>query len=121
MGDRGSLAEMETTKPKAEIQWASAGIDHFELTSGLADHELNTYDMVKARFEKACFKVNNPFCYVRVAEDGTGPQKHTHRSIQQFYCDLTYCDGTRYARDGWKPFVPKWPYEADSGNLRVQN
>ncbi len=96
--------EMETTKPKEEIL-ASTGGDQVELTSSLDIYELNTYDMVKARFEKTCFKVNNPFCYVRVAEDGTGPQKHTHRSIQQFYCDLTYC---RKKGGQWYPFIPTW-------------
>jgi hypothetical protein len=30
---------------------------------------LNLYEQVKARFEKECFKVKNPFCYVHITEE----------------------------------------------------
>ncbi len=69
----------------------------------LIDPRLNTYDLVKAEFEKTCFKVNDPFCYVRTIGSNAKPQFFTHRSIQEFFCHLKYFFGSSY-----HPFVPRW-------------
>jgi hypothetical protein len=50
---------------------------------------LNTYEMVKARFELNNFKVKNPFIYARI-EKGYDPCLHSHVDFRNFYCDLTY-------------------------------
>ena len=50
---------------------------------------LNTYEMVKARFEEKCFKVEIPFCYARIKQ-GHDPCLHSHVDLQHYFCDLTY-------------------------------
>ena len=53
--------------------------------------ELNTYSLVKTRFEQECFKVEIPFCYARVKEGREhDPCIFSHTELRQFFCDVTY-------------------------------
>lgn len=67
----------------------------------------HTYDLVKSRFEKKCFRLNNPFCYVTIhGEDPVDYQVHTHKGIQNYFCALKYYSGA--PRHDYLPFVPRW-------------
>ena len=50
---------------------------------------LNTYELVKARFEQHCFKVKVPYCYARI-EPGHPPCIHSHVDLKHYYCDWKY-------------------------------
>ena len=53
--------------------------------------ELNTYLLVKARFEQECFKVEIPFCYARVKKGMEhDPSIFSHTEVKQFFCHLSY-------------------------------
>jgi hypothetical protein len=57
--------------------------------------EDNTYDLVKKRFEKECFKVRNPFVYVRLEQShdcSKAPEVCflKHSELRNFYCHLSY-------------------------------
>jgi hypothetical protein len=57
--------------------------------------EDNTYELVKERFEKVCFKVRTPFVYLRLEQRkdcSKAPELCylKHHELQNFYCSLTY-------------------------------
>lgn len=68
---------------------------------------LNTYDLVKARFELNCFKVMVPFCYARIVE-GHDPCLHSHTDLQHFYCDWKYWGLNRDNEQVELPFISAW-------------
>ena len=72
------------------------------------DPALNTYAMVKARFEKTCFRVDNPFCFVRTTDLGTNTQILHWGKIQSFYSGLTYWETNKRGQLVKKPFVHAW-------------
>jgi hypothetical protein len=80
---------------------------------------LNTYAMVKARFEKTCFRVDNPFCFVRTTELGTDPQILHWGKIQSFYNGLTYWETNKRGQLVKKPFVYAWLH--DDKQRRVES
>ena len=68
---------------------------------------VNTYEMVKARFELHCFKVEIPFCYARIKE-GFDPCLHSHNDLQHFYCDWTYWGTDKDDEPVRLPFITAW-------------
>ena len=68
---------------------------------------LNTYDMVKARFEENCFKVKIPFCYARI-EQGHDPCLHSHIDLQHYYCDWKYWGLNKDEEMVKLPFITAW-------------
>lgn len=72
---------------------------------------LNTYAMVKARFEKECFELREPFfCYVRILNGDTTnpPQVHSRTTMQQYYCDWSYWKETAGDKHVKQRFAPRW-------------
>ena len=68
---------------------------------------LNTYEMVKARFELNCFKVKVPFCYARI-EQGHDPCLHSHVDLQHYYSNLKFWGPNKNGDTVKLPFVPEW-------------
>ena len=68
---------------------------------------LNTYDLVKARFELKCFKVNTPFCYARITKD-KDPYIHSHVDLQHYYCDWKYWGLNKDEEMVQLPFISHW-------------
>ncbi len=68
---------------------------------------LNTYELVKARFELNCFKVNTPFCYARITKDND-PYLHSHVDLQHYYCDWKYWGLNKDEEMVQLPFISKW-------------
>jgi hypothetical protein len=75
------------------------------------DPALNTYAMVKARFEKTCFRVNNKCYFVRTNESGTDPHILHWGRIQSFYKDWTYWETNKRGQLVKKPFVYAWLHD----------
>ena len=69
--------------------------------------ELNTYELVKARFEPNCFKVRIPYCYARIEKDHE-PCLHNHVDLQHFYANLMYWGPNKHGDIVKLPFVPEW-------------
>ena len=65
-------------------QMAETGVTHDP-----SNPALNTYEMVKTRFELNNFKVKIPYCYARI-EKGHDPCLHSHLDLQHYYCDWKY-------------------------------
>ena len=81
------------------------------------DPAQNTYEGVKARFERRCFKVLSPFAYAHLIDDQTKePDLYTPIALKQLYANLYY-----FERDGqtqeWRKqlFVPRW-----MGDVRIK-
>ena len=68
---------------------------------------VNTYEMVKARFELQCFKVIIPFCYARIVP-GFDPCLHSHADLQHFYCDWKYWGTDKDGEAVRLQFIPAW-------------
>jgi hypothetical protein len=68
---------------------------------------LNTYELVKARFELKCFKVNTPFCYARITKD-KDPYIHSHVDLQHYYCDWKYWGLNKEEEQVQLPFISVW-------------
>lgn len=69
--------------------------------------DLNSYELVKARFELNCFKVEIPFCYARIVKDHD-PCLHSHVDLQHFYCDWKYWGLNKDEEMVQLPFIAKW-------------
>lgn len=69
---------------------------------------LNTYELVKARFELNCFKVMYPFCYARIQRGRPEPCLHSHVDLQHFYYNLKYWGPNKHGELVKLHFVPEW-------------
>lgn len=69
--------------------------------------DLNTYELVKARFEKKCFKVEVPFCYARITSSHE-PCLHSHVDLQHYFCDLTCWAPNKDGDIVKMPFITMW-------------
>ena len=49
------------------------------------DPDTNTYDAVKERIERTCFKVASPFCYAKLQEDDFRPQLFSAEKLRQYF------------------------------------
>jgi hypothetical protein len=76
-------------------------------TIDLKNPETNTYEMVKARFELECCKVEYPFCYARNVPD-SDPYLHSHNNLKQFYCDWKYWKLDMCNTYKKFPFISAW-------------
>ena len=93
---------MQDTQPRVEKQ-----VKMVEPPDDPDNPDLNTYEMVKARFELQCFKVQEPFCYIRVKKDHT-PYQLSHVELQQYYCDWTYWGPNKDGEIVKTPFITYW-------------
>jgi hypothetical protein len=73
----------------------------------LDNPSVNTYEMVKARFEISNFKVRKPFSYARI--DSTDePCLHTHIDLQHYYCDWKYWGMNKKGDIEKMSFISAW-------------
>ena len=83
--------------------------------------ENTTYEIVKQRFEECCFKVRNPFLYVRLEYAGMDRSRAPevcllkHSELQSFFCHLHHYekvlgDSSEHCHSTWqkKSFIPAW-------------
>ena len=89
-------------------------------SAAVSEQKRKTYEMEKKDFEKTCFKIRDPFLYVRLEKPNgaktTRVSFFKHSDLQNFYCDLTYDEKTvisekqKPPRTVWvkKPFIPAW-------------
>jgi len=117
--EQESSDEMEEDNPAPEPE-DSAESDHempdddrpqVEVVEPPHDPEnpaLNTYEMVKARFEKTCFKVMNPHCYARIHKNDPEPCYHSWMDLKHFYSNLHYWGTDKHGELAKLPFVPEW-------------
>ena len=68
---------------------------------------MNSYEMVKARFELNCCKVKKPFCYARNVPD-SDPYLHSHGNLKYYYCDWKYWKLDMYNTYKKFPFISAW-------------
>ena len=68
---------------------------------------MNSYEMVKARFELNCCKVKKPFCYARNVPD-SDPYLHSHGNLKYYYCDWKYWEMGKYGKYKKLPFITAW-------------
>ena len=101
----------DAAEPDQDMQDNDAqSVDAPEIVAPPHDPEnpaLNTYDMVKARFEENCFKVKIPFCYARI-EQGHDPCIHSHTDLQHYYCDWRYWGVNQDEEMVKLPFISAW-------------
>jgi len=71
------------------------------------DPALNTYELVKAKFEKQCFKVKVPFCYARI-KPGYPPYFHSHTNLKHYYCDWKYWGPNKKGKIVKQSFIHAW-------------
>jgi hypothetical protein len=91
--------------------------------------EKNSYQLVKARFEKECMKVRDPFVYIRIEKKNGTCKSHQlkHTEFRQFYVHLSFYkfEKTKNSKDGkggaWvkRPFIDIWL--ADPNKLEVSS
>ncbi len=77
------------------------------------DPENNTYELVKARFEERCMKVNDPFVYIRLHLQSDNhailkPIQMKHSELLQYNVHLKYF--TKDGRGKWqkRSFINEW-------------
>ena len=97
--------------------------------------EDNTYVLVKQRFEECCFKVRNPFLYVRLEYIGMDRSRVPdvcllkHSELQNFYCHLHYFEkpldnSSEQSQANWRKrnFISAWlrdPHKKEVSNIVV--
>lgn len=71
---------------------------------------LNTYELVKARFEKECFELREPlYGYVVIHnKDPTDISMFSRTTLQQFYSNRSYWQETTGGKHVKRRFVPRW-------------
>jgi hypothetical protein len=74
--------------------------------------DLNTYEMVRARFELSCFKVRVPFCYARIEKDHD-PCLHSHVDLQHYYCDWKFWGPNKDGDIVKLSFIAAWLQDPD--------
>jgi hypothetical protein len=79
--------------------------------------EQNTYELVKARFERRCFKVLSPFAYAHLVDDLTKePDLYTPIQLQHLYANLYFFQRDPQTREWCKAlFVKRW-----MGDVRIR-
>jgi hypothetical protein len=70
------------------------------------------YEQVKARFEKECFKVKNPFCYVHITEEKK-LVSISYKHIAKYYGYLKYWKVNKKGKYVQVPFVNAWCKDSD--------
>lgn len=108
--DRMDEEEEESQEPPPDIELVDPPHDP-------ENPDLNTYEMVKERFEKKCLKVKGPHCYVRTEEGHPEPYLHKHTDLIQCFANLKYW-GYKGDKLMKLPFVPEWIQ--DAGNRTVE-
>jgi hypothetical protein len=107
------LDTAEPPSPMPECDVMEDAVEGHESNEGtvmsidLDNPSVNTYGMVKARFELQCFKVNIPFCYARIVS-GFDPCLHSHADLQHFYCDWKYWGTDKDGEAVRLPFITAW-------------
>ncbi len=97
----------EPHTPDQEMSDTSSASELIEPPYDPENPDLNTYEMVKARFEINCFKVKVPFCYARIEQDND-PCLHSHVDLQQYYCDWKYWGLNKHGKVVKLPFIATW-------------
>lgn len=70
---------------------------------------LNTYELVKARFEKECFEVREPlYGYAKINQDPTDILMLSRTAMQQYYCAWSYWTTTEKGEHTERRFAPRW-------------
>jgi Family of unknown function (DUF5906) len=72
------------------------------------DPSYNTYDLVKIRFEKEAFKVQDPFCYARIKNEQGELTMFDHVKFTQYYMNWKYweLEGGYFVQQDH--FIKKW-------------
>lgn len=80
------------------------------------DPDSNSYEAVKARVERTCFKVGNPFCYAKVAARGdVKPQLFSPDRLRQYFANLYFFETNEKGGMSKSLFVTRW-----MGDVRIR-
>jgi len=74
----------------------------------LQDPAQNTYELVKSRHERRCFKVLEPFVYVVILPGRKDISQHNHVAIKQFYHNKYYFGKNKDGEVEKQPFITRW-------------
>ena len=73
-----------------------------------ADQEDDSYEAVKERHERECFKILDPFEYVVLKPNGTGIMRHTHFTIQHLFNNKYFRGFNEKGEMTKQIFIKKW-------------
>lgn len=114
MGEGSGDQQLLTPSDMSEDE--GTGVRHrgFSQSPLRPDPAENTYEVVKARFERKCFMIHSPFLYGVVHEDDSmEPSFLKHNELKQYFCNWVYfepCKVDEQNPSGWKSmrFVDTW-------------
>lgn len=75
------------------------------------DPDANSYDAVKERIEKGCFKVANPFCYAKIQQNNGNdfrPQLFSAERLRQYYANLYFFEHDSKGIMTKALFITRW-------------
>ncbi len=103
--EENTQKEPDKREPKSNIVFCYkklwADIDH-------NNPVINTYELVKERFEKQCFKVNEPFVFARIKSYTREPTLLTPQLTASFYRDVTFWGEDKDGILVKKKFIDVW-------------
>jgi hypothetical protein len=74
----------------------------------LQDPAQNTYELVKQRHEKRCFKIEDPFIFVVIIPGKKDIAQHNHVAIKQLYHNKYYFEKNKQGETEKQLFITRW-------------
>jgi hypothetical protein len=85
---------------------------------GVDNPQNNTYDLVKARFEKHCFKVFRPFQYVILVDGKQEPDFLNHIQLHNYYANVQHYEKDKSGAWRKKHFIERWVHDEHIKTVR---
>ena len=102
---------VQTIPGEVQAQVMETGVEPVVDIFDPADTQVYSYEITKKSFERRCFRIDDPFTYAVLPNDGTFnpfPQQLCHLKLRQFFGTVEYSDPDKNGNIVKLRFIERW-------------